>query len=83
MTKSFVRNAREQLIPGQQSKVLIECGPYPENALVWDTKKEAEHACRTFASLDVLEDACTYKNFRVEETSVAQFVVACDCVPAT
>jgi len=69
-------------MPGQQSKVLIECDPYPENAMVWNTKEEAEHACRIFASLDVLADGRNYKNFRVEEMSVAEFVVACDCVSA-
>jgi len=80
MIKSYVRNARERLIPGQQSKVIIECDPYPENAMVWGTKEQAEHACRTFASLDLLADRCDYKNFRVEETLVAQFVVVCDCI---
>ena len=80
MIKSYVRNAREMLKSGQESKVIIECDPWPENAMVWSTREEAEHACRTFASLDLSVEGCDPKNFRVEETSVAQFVVACDCI---
>ena len=79
--KSYVRNAREMHKPGQQSKVIIECDPYPENAMVWNTKEEAEHACRSFGSLDLSVEGYEPKNFRVEETSVSQFVVVCDCIP--
>ena len=80
MIKSYIRNAREMLKSGQQSKVVIECDPGPETAMVWSTKEEAEHACRTFASLDLSVDGCDCKNFRVEQT-VEQFVVVCDCNP--
>lgn len=83
MIKSDVRNAREQLIPGQQRKVIVECDPHRENAMVWGTKEQAEHACRTFASLDLCADRYDYKNFRAEETLSAQFVVVCDCIPVT
>ena len=82
MIKMYVRNSKERPIPGQPSKVIIECDRHPENAIVWGTKEQAEHACRTFASLDLSADGCNCRNFRVEEMSAAQFVVVCDCVLA-
>jgi len=78
--KGYVRNSRERPILGSPSKVVIEWEPHPEAAMVWGTKEQAERACRNFASLDFSVDGCHYKNFRVEQISVAQFVVAFDCV---
>ena len=81
MIKVYVRNSKEMPIPGQPSKVIIECDRHPGNALVWGTREQADHACRTFASLDHA-DECNCRNFRVEEISAVQFVVACDSVLA-
>ena len=82
MIKAYVRNSRERPVPGHPSKVIIEWDPQPENAMAWVTKEQAERACRNFTSLDLSADGYDYKNFRVEETSVAQFVVVCDWIPA-
>ena len=80
MTKVYVRNSKEMPIPEQPSKVVIECDRHRENAIVWATEEQAERACRTFASLDHSADGCNGRNFRVEEMSAGQFVVACDSV---
>jgi len=79
--KGYVRNSKERSLPGQLSKVVIECDPHPENAMVWSTREEAKQACQVFASLDLSGDGCDCHRFRVEEMSSAQFVVACDCAP--
>jgi len=80
--KVYIRNSKEMLILGQPSKITIECDRHPANAIVWVTREQAEHACRTFASLDHSTGEGSYRNFRVEEISAVQFVVACDSVLA-
>jgi hypothetical protein len=78
MVKVYVRNSREIPIPGQPSKVVVECDRHRENAIVWDTKEQAGQACGIFASLDQPSDACNFRNFRVEQISAVQFVVVCE-----
>ena len=82
MIKVYVRHSKEMPIAGQPSKVMIECDRHRENAIVWGTKEQAEHACGIFASLDQSTEGCNCRNFRVEEMSAVQFVVACDSVLA-
>ena len=82
MIKVYVRHGKEMPIPGQPSKVIIECDRHPDNAIVWGTKEQAEHACIIFASLDLSADGCNCRKFRVEEMSAVRFVVACDSVLA-
>ena len=76
--KAYICNPDKTLeVPGENSKMILEFDPAPENAATWKGKGVAEEQCRIFNSTHFAADGAEYKNFGVEER-IGQFVVFCD-----
>ncbi len=80
MSKAYVTNYKEEPQEGgKPTEVTMEFDPASQNAAIWETRGQAEDACRNYESLPITisgRGAC--KGFTVEELGPKQFVVFCD-----
>ncbi len=80
MTKAYVKGWKERSLE-THTKVAVEFESNPEKAAVWETRGQAQNACRDFESLDIRISSLggrSCKIFGVEERGPKQFVVFCD-----
>jgi len=78
--KAYVKNWTKQPLE-THTQVVMEFGPDPEGAAVWETREQAQNACRNFESCGITISAFggrACKGFGVEERAPKQFVVFCD-----
>jgi len=78
--KAYVKNWKEQPLE-TRTQVIMEFEPGPESAAVWETREQAQNACRDLESCRITIPsvggrAC--KGFGVEERGPKQFVVFCE-----
>ena len=78
--KAYVTNVKPQL-QETGTRVVVEFDPDPEGAAVWNTREQAQNACREFESFGIRIPAhadMECKGFRVEERAPNRFVVFCE-----
>ena len=87
MFKGYVRRME---YPKKSNKVDFWFCAHPENAMFWETKEEAETACKIFDlnSIEIpsaLGGTYVCKHFRAEQAESGKFVVYCEApfIPQT
>jgi hypothetical protein len=78
MPKAYVTSCKEE--PQELStRVTLEFDPSAHNAAIWETKGQADNACRNFEAVPIeIRGSGVCKDFQVEELAPKQFVVFCD-----
>jgi len=78
--KAYVKSWKEQPVESH-TKVSVQFDNGQEKAALWETREQAQNACREFESLGVTissRGGQPCKSFAVEERAPKEFVVFCE-----